>query len=362
MRHQIAFKQFNPLKPAKYGMLHKSINDARFPYTYKINVYASKPAAGSGPYYIVDGVQGYVKDLINRFNSERKNGGRNVTMDRLYRSVETAQWLLDEHDMTTTMTMISTRKGMPDEIKDARSRPELGKTIHYLEPEMNITLCTYTVKTKSKGKKNVPILTTRRPLLGQTMDDEKKKPAIYKHYDFTKGGTDIMDQKIGKYSTKCTTQRWPLVSFFFVLDTARVNATTLHALAMNEDPRKADSYKQGWELAKSFILPWVMMRPRTGLQTPILEKINRVLPSPERPLPLSPSHARPLAQSGALIPIALPSQGTQRKCSKCKLDARGAGYRAGKDNLYGIKQQCQICGDAVCRKHLISLCHKHIAK
>jgi len=33
------------------------------------------------------------------------------------------------------------------------------------------------------------------------MDDGKKKLAIYKLYDFTKGGTDIVDQCIGFYTT-----------------------------------------------------------------------------------------------------------------------------------------------------------------
>ena len=34
MRTQVGIKQYNPNKPAKYGLLFKSLNDARFPYTY----------------------------------------------------------------------------------------------------------------------------------------------------------------------------------------------------------------------------------------------------------------------------------------------------------------------------------------
>ena len=43
MRTQIAFKQYNPNKPAKYGMLFKSINCSRNPYTYQSHVYCGKP-------------------------------------------------------------------------------------------------------------------------------------------------------------------------------------------------------------------------------------------------------------------------------------------------------------------------------
>ena len=34
MRMQIRFKQFNPSKPAKYGMLYKSINACHYPFTF----------------------------------------------------------------------------------------------------------------------------------------------------------------------------------------------------------------------------------------------------------------------------------------------------------------------------------------
>lgn len=63
MRHQISFRQFNPKKPHKYGMLFKSLNDARFPYTYKSVPYAGEPTAGTGPYYIESTID-YVKYLV----------------------------------------------------------------------------------------------------------------------------------------------------------------------------------------------------------------------------------------------------------------------------------------------------------
>ena len=43
MRTQINFRQYNPDKPAKYGMLFKSINSATYPYTYQSHVYCGKP-------------------------------------------------------------------------------------------------------------------------------------------------------------------------------------------------------------------------------------------------------------------------------------------------------------------------------
>ena len=39
----VTLKQYNPDKPAKYGVLFKSLNDARHSYTYRSLVYAGKP-------------------------------------------------------------------------------------------------------------------------------------------------------------------------------------------------------------------------------------------------------------------------------------------------------------------------------
>ena len=67
-------------------------------------------------------------------------------------------------------------------------------TCHYKEKEKHVCTTSYTVATKSKGKKNVVILSTMRPMDACTKDDDKFKPQIFKFYDFTKGSTDIVNQ------------------------------------------------------------------------------------------------------------------------------------------------------------------------
>ena len=52
MRNHIGFKQYNPDKLAKYGMLFKPSNDARHRFTYRSLVYAGKPKKTSSPYYV----------------------------------------------------------------------------------------------------------------------------------------------------------------------------------------------------------------------------------------------------------------------------------------------------------------------
>ena len=88
-------------------------------------------------------------------------------------------------------------------------------------------LTSYTVKTKSKGKKNVVLLSTSRPLHGKAIDDGKKKPQIIKFYNFTKGGTDIVDQLNDSYTTRSKSCHWVMVALSHILDTARVNGITV---------------------------------------------------------------------------------------------------------------------------------------
>ena len=56
-----------------------------------------------------------------------------------------------------------------------------------------------------------------------------------------------------------------MVAFYFVMDTAGVNASTMLSLKTNTNPRNVNSFEIGFELAMSLVLPQVSKRPKTGL-------------------------------------------------------------------------------------------------
>ena len=170
MRNQISIKQYNPNKPAKYGLLFKSLNVVRFPYTYNSLVYAGKPEQGNRPFSI-EGIETYIKTLVEKTGSKLPLQGRNISMDRLYSSIPIANWLLEKH-ITIIGTPMTNRRGIPDEVKIVTNREEFSQTIHFEEGKKDLALCSYHVKTKSKGKRNVLILTTMRPMLS-TREKEK---------------------------------------------------------------------------------------------------------------------------------------------------------------------------------------------
>ena len=140
--------------------------------------------------------------------------GRNISMDRLYTSIPTARWLLSKN-ITMIRTMQHNRSGIPAEIKSTNDRENLSTNIYWAD-NGNLVLSSYVVSTKS-ARKNVLLLATTKPLLGVTRDDNKNKPAQYKLYDLTKGGTDECDQRVESYSTKPKSRKWTIVAFFLRL-------------------------------------------------------------------------------------------------------------------------------------------------
>ena len=76
----------------------------------------------------------------------------------------------------------------------------IQETCHFEKDMKDIVFMSYNVKTKSKGKKNVVVLSTSRLLHRKTIDDDKEKPQIIKFYDFTKGGTGTIDQLNNYYT------------------------------------------------------------------------------------------------------------------------------------------------------------------
>ena len=188
-------------------------------------------------------------------------------------------------NITCVGTMVTSRIGLPDELKVSGTCEEFESTLHCEKYDGDLYLCTCTTKSKSKGKKNVLVLSTKRPLLGITRDDSKLEPTIIKLYDFTKGGTDIMDQKISKYSCKSILNRWTMVNFFYILDNIRCNATTLYTLKHKKNPRKVDSFDIGWELIMNLVRPKIEARPRVGLHSSLLSKMSFILDKEVEPTP-----------------------------------------------------------------------------
>jgi len=77
-----SFKQFMKTKPGKFGFLYRSLNDSKWPYTYRSHIVAGKPASNPTEHY-VQGVEEVVMRTIKLYAKEKEVKGRNITFDRL---------------------------------------------------------------------------------------------------------------------------------------------------------------------------------------------------------------------------------------------------------------------------------------
>ena len=251
-------------------------------------------------------------------------------MDRLYTSLEIADWL-SARNITMVGTFQKNRVGIPPELKVVKDKAELSNEIHW-EVNGKYNISTYVVKT-SKGKKAVLMLPTMEPLLGVTKDDQKKKPALYKFYDFTKDGTDIVDQKMGSYIVKPKCRRWVMVEFSYLLDTIRVNSSTVLALNKKVDPKKVVSFDNGYLLAKQLVMPQILRRNRNGLNVSVLKKIELVI--------------------GVEEEQRVGEQLSAGRCKMCLDNIKGRdNYKKNKDSIGRIKTKCSKCKDFVCKNIL----------
>ena len=114
-------------------------------------------------------------------------------------------------------------------------------------------------------------------LLATTKDDNKSKPAIYKLHNFSKGGTDIIDQKMEFYSCKLKSKRWTMNAFSYVLDTCRGNTSMIYAINNDLQPQNIKSVEFAFELAMSLICPHIERPSLIGIDSSVVCKIDIAL-------------------------------------------------------------------------------------
>lgn len=190
------------------------------------------------------------------------------------------------------------------------------------------------------------MLSTMPALIGVTKDDGKKKPAIMKFYDFSKGGTDIVNQRISHYSVQSASRRWTMAAFSYVLDTARINSQTMHAINTKCDPRSADSFSFGWDLLLELTTPHIRSRNLLGLKNEVLKKINIYIENDEM-------------TAGCQNDIPFPSTSSSRtRCVYCVEAIKGQDYVKNRNKITPTRQlqQCQKCGKTTCTTHGVFLC------
>ena len=187
-----------------------------------------------------------------------------------------------------------------------------------------------------------------RPLMGIARNDGKQKPAIIKFYDFTKDGTDILDQKISKYLCKSVTRSWAMVHFFFLLDTIRCNALTMYAIKHGKPLSKISAFDIGWDIVMNLVKPFIEIRPTVGLGIGLCSKI-------------SVGRGRNVDESVEAEAYEYHQFGETKQWHIFLFHISGQNQKGKKDPMKKLKSRCQKCGKPVCDNHSNLVCEKHLS-
>ncbi len=168
--------------------------------------------------------------------------------------------------------------------------------------------------------------------------DPRKKPNTIVFYDKTKGGVDIVDLRMSKYTTKAKTRRWTLNTFAYILDVSIVNSSTiLHDLFT---AKHISSHNYIWDLGKQLILPHMTRRAvYPGITSSVMANMRRFI---------------------NLAPCVDQQEDRHSDCKRCCVCLHNlvgiADYKIKKSKLPKSSRECSFCNKGVCKKHTVYIC------
>ena len=174
------------------------------------------------------------------------------------------------------------------------------------------------------------MLSTAKPILGKTKDDTRQMTSLYKVYYFTKGKTDIVDQRMGFHMVKTKSKKWTMVALAYILDMARVNSDTMYALNSDIDPCNVRSFEFAFDLVRALLKPQIELRNQHNLKWITRNKIQMIIGKTARPSPLNE--------------LGPPISEKRMRCHMCMLEIVVKGKRVNKDHVNSLKSLCQLCG------------------
>ena len=145
--------------------------------------------------------------------SGQERGGRNVTTDNFFTSVELANQL--KNKKLTLGTMKQNKREIPQEFKPASQRDENSSIFGFTK---DLTLVPYV------PKKNKSFVLLSSLHYDSAIFSDSEKPEIRKVYNKTKGAVYMLDQMCARYTVQQATRRWTMAVFHGMISIAAVNA------------------------------------------------------------------------------------------------------------------------------------------
>lgn len=205
-RGHCPFRQYIPSKPAKYGIKIHALCDAQTFYVCNMEIYAGTQPDGP---FKADKQYNSSQAVVTRLISDIFGSARNVTFDNWYTSYPLVESLLRDYKLTAVGTLRKNKREIPPEFLVTKNRPPVDSMFGFGD---NLTLVSYIPNSKSK-KNNVVLVSSMHH--DDRIDEatgDAKKPEIITFYNSTKGGVDVVDMMMDKYSVSRNSRRLPLCS------------------------------------------------------------------------------------------------------------------------------------------------------
>jgi len=329
-RGRTRFTQYIPSKPAKYGIKVWWICDAENSYPLTGQLYTGKSSEGREK----NVGERVVKDLVAPY----KGSGRNITMDNYFTTLPLAKSLLS-WNLTIVGTLKKNKAYIPPAMAASKTREELSTVFGFHE---KITMCSYVPKIKK-----VVIMLSSMHNEAKISDKAKKKPEIIEFYNWSKAGVDTMDKMLGRYTTKRSTQRWPLSFFYNILDVACLAAYILYyennKMLVKKSYERRLFYRQlGRELCTPFVEnrsqnPQIMRHfsTKVAIESFLGRAINPYVQ------PTTPGSSRPQTQRD--------STGRKKITGVCYTCLQSEFKKRRK-----TRKICSVCENPICDEHCIT--------
>ncbi|KAI5087140.1 dual specificity protein phosphatase 26 isoform X1, partial [Silurus meridionalis] len=263
------FRQYMPMKPAKYGLKLWVTADVATSYAWRCAPYLGKigDAAEVGKGMRV------VKEMTEGLQ------GVTVCCDNFFTSYKLAQELLKKK-LFLVGTVRKNKPELPPNLLQVKGRPVPSSLFGF-------TSNTTAVSHIPKRGRNVIVLSTRHREAAVT-EGPKAKPDIITYYNRCKGGVDNLDKVVATYSCRRKTKRWPQTLFFNMMDISGYNAYVIFtAIDPSWNQRKLFRRRLFLEeLGNSMISAAIVRRkhlPRAPIAAALVQELQTSVPAPQMP-------------------------------------------------------------------------------
>ena len=311
------FKVFMPSKPDRHGIKVWALTDSKTSYLVNAQIYKGKESNKKE--------SGQAERVVKDLAAIIEGSGRNITLDNFFTSYNLSKDLL-EKGLTILGTLRRNKKEIPPCLQASRDRV-VHSTEFCFSKESRIMLSSYV----PKRNKAVIMISSKHYDTGFEVALPHKPDTIV-DYNRTKSGVDTLDQLVKSYSCKRTTNRWPLVIFYYMIDIAAYNASVCF---MDRNPGTYTGAQRRrkflMDLSESLVLPLIQRRSSSTnfhmMHKDTRSKIEVFIPRP-------------------IISVQAAGTNPRRRCGKCPRDLDRKARRI-----------CSKCSTPVCENHYNFICN-----